>query len=257
MKYYETVFEALTELHKKGYTLDFSILDEQDCIYCHNQNHSLSADEFVIDEIYRFEGDTDPGDEMIVYAISSSKHNLKGVLTNAYGIYSDSKNSKIVEKLKYKVTSKIKPIKRNKELIGLSREHHHVLLLSWKIKAGLSKNIEFTRIKNYLMWFYENHILPHFEIEEKYLFPLLDKDNVNLKIALEHHRQIVDLIENIDNDKQSLAKLHVLLTEHVRFEERILFDDIQKNVSSNNIILPPEINEKHEFCDNETDPFWR
>ena len=56
--------------------------------------------EFEIDETYRFEGETDPGDEMIVFAISSKKHNIKGVVINAYGVYSDSSTSKIVERLK-------------------------------------------------------------------------------------------------------------------------------------------------------------
>ncbi len=45
---------------------------------------------FHIDAVYRFEGPTDPGDEMILYAVSSSKHNLKGVLTNAFGMYADA-----------------------------------------------------------------------------------------------------------------------------------------------------------------------
>ena len=43
---------------------------------------------------------TDPGDEMIVFAISCLKHNLKGIVVNAYGMYSDSTSSKIVERLK-------------------------------------------------------------------------------------------------------------------------------------------------------------
>ena len=32
--------------------------------------------------------------------------------------------------------------KRHKALQNLSREHHHGLLLSWKIRTGLNKNIE-------------------------------------------------------------------------------------------------------------------
>jgi hypothetical protein len=47
----------------------------------------LSPDEFEIVETYRFEGDTDPADEMIVFAISSMKHNLKETLINDYGIF--------------------------------------------------------------------------------------------------------------------------------------------------------------------------
>ena len=45
---------------------------------------------FKIDAVYRFEGPTDPGDAMILYAISSPKYNLKGVLINAFGMYADA-----------------------------------------------------------------------------------------------------------------------------------------------------------------------
>ena len=97
---YDTVSEAVNDLIKRGYTTDFSINVKKECLVCAAIPEPLSPDEFEIDEVYRFEGETDPGDEMIVYAISSTKHNLKGVVVNAYGIYSDSATSKIVERLK-------------------------------------------------------------------------------------------------------------------------------------------------------------
>lgn len=98
--YYETVSEAINDLTKRGYTTDFEILTETECLICNKTSVQLSPDEFEIDETYRFEGSTDPGDEMIVFAISSLKHNLKGIVVNAYGMYSDSATSKIVERLR-------------------------------------------------------------------------------------------------------------------------------------------------------------
>lgn len=98
-KSYDTVSEAMNDLIKRGYTTDFNIQATDDCIICRKSNLSLSAEEFEIDEIYRFEGETDPGDEMILYAISSDKHQVKGMIVNAYGIYADSETSKIVKQL--------------------------------------------------------------------------------------------------------------------------------------------------------------
>ena len=98
--YYETVSEAVNDLYKRGYVTDFKIHTEQECLVWNKTSTQLSPDEFEIDETYRFEGETDPGDEMIVFAISSKKHNIKGVVINAYGVYSDSSTSKIVERLK-------------------------------------------------------------------------------------------------------------------------------------------------------------
>lgn len=89
----------MNDLAKRGFTHDFNIHEEADCLICTNTMTQLSPEEFEIVETYRFEGDTDPADEMIVFAISSIKHNLKGVLLNAYGVYADGATSKIVEKL--------------------------------------------------------------------------------------------------------------------------------------------------------------
>lgn len=97
---YTTVSEAINELARRGYTTDFELLADQECLACHNTSLYLSPEEFEIDEIHRFEGDTDPGDEMIVFAISAKKHAVKGIIVNAYGMYSDATTSKIVERLK-------------------------------------------------------------------------------------------------------------------------------------------------------------
>ncbi|MCC6684767.1 MAG: phosphoribosylpyrophosphate synthetase [Bacteroidia bacterium] len=97
---YATVSEAINDLARRGYTTDFELLAEKECLTCHKTSINLSPDEFEIDEIYRFEGDTDPGDEMIVFAISAKKHNVKGIVVNAYGMYSDTATSKIIERLK-------------------------------------------------------------------------------------------------------------------------------------------------------------
>lgn len=98
-KNYDTVTEALADLKKLGYTVDFSVLTDKECLICHLTATVLSPDDFVIDDFYRFEGDSDPGDEMIVYAISSKHDNIKGIVVNAFGIYSDSSSSAIVKKL--------------------------------------------------------------------------------------------------------------------------------------------------------------
>jgi hypothetical protein len=87
------------------------------------------------------------------------------------------------------------PIKRNDSLKPLSRDHHHGLLLSWKIRTGLTKKIEPKRIKHYSDWFYQNHLKPHFEIEEKYLFPTLDHENAFVKKALSDHQHLTQLFE--------------------------------------------------------------
>lgn len=97
---YDTLSEAVNDLVKKGYTTDFLVHAEKDCIICRSNSMELSPEEFVIDEVYRFEGMTDPADESILFAISSPKYNVKGLVINSFGADFGYRSSKLVEHLK-------------------------------------------------------------------------------------------------------------------------------------------------------------
>lgn len=99
MHHYNTVSEAVAAWVARGYTKDFNVNPESECLVCKKTASTLSQDDFWIDEVYRFEGMTDPGDEMILYAISSPVHNIKGILLNAYGVYAETNTYNIVKKL--------------------------------------------------------------------------------------------------------------------------------------------------------------
>lgn len=94
---YNTVSEAINKLREQGFTLDFNL--EENCIAC--SGNKFEAEDFDIVHVYRYEGDSDPGDEATVYAIES-KSGFKGVLVTGYGVSSDSSSSKILEKLHYR-----------------------------------------------------------------------------------------------------------------------------------------------------------
>lgn len=92
-----TVSQVLNKLKSQGYTVDFNLDDS--CLVCHGNSLKINPDEFVVDKHYRFEGPSDPGDEAIVYAISSEKHQIKGTLVNGYGISSDSMTHEMIKAL--------------------------------------------------------------------------------------------------------------------------------------------------------------
>lgn len=96
MKSYDTLVEALNDLKQRGFTYDFNV--NKDCISCGELNLSLSPEEFDIAETYRFEGDTNPSDQSVLYAIESNK-GVKGVLVNAYGLYADPMSDALIKKL--------------------------------------------------------------------------------------------------------------------------------------------------------------
>ena len=97
MKTYTTLSEAINDLTKKGYTFNFNI--KNDCIECAEHNLQLQPADFEIDEVHRFQEMSDVDDESILYAISSTRNNVKGLLVNAYSIYADTASSDLVAKL--------------------------------------------------------------------------------------------------------------------------------------------------------------
>ncbi len=94
---YGTLSQTIDGLKKEGYNMDFNIQDE--CIVCHQNKTVLSPDDFEIDKVYRFEGESNPDDEAVLYALSSSKFGVKGLLVNGYGISADEASAALVEKL--------------------------------------------------------------------------------------------------------------------------------------------------------------
>lgn len=151
---------------------------------------------------------------------------------------------------------KTKPIKRMEALRPLSREHHQGLLLCWKIRAAFAKNISPNRVKKYTDWFFIQHIQPHFEVEEQYIFPILGDQHHMVKKALAQHRRITKLFKDRKQIARSLSRLEDELASHIRFEERLLFNEVQKVASEQELQLIAEKQPVHQFEENTTDVFW-
>ena len=94
MHNYDTVTEAVQGLRNRGYTLDFNL--QENCLVCNDQK--FNPGDFEIVEVYRFEGNSDPADEAVVYAIES-KNGKKGILVSGYGISADSMTAEMAKKL--------------------------------------------------------------------------------------------------------------------------------------------------------------
>jgi hypothetical protein len=94
----ETLSGTIALLREKGYTEDFNL--HQQCIECRAGQYRIFHNEFEVDDYYRFEGESDPADAAIVYAISSDKYGLKGVLVNGYGIYTNDITDEMLNKLR-------------------------------------------------------------------------------------------------------------------------------------------------------------
>lgn len=104
---------------------------------------------------------------------------------------------------------KPKPIKRKAELQGVSRDHHHALLLAWKINKGISNGVEPERIIAYIDWFRKEHLEPHFIVEEEFMFPILGNEHPKVQQALQEHIQLLEGAKNVENyaDLDDFAEL--------------------------------------------------
>ena len=98
MNTYDTLTEAIEGLRKQGFIQDYNL--KSDRLHCQPDNVELHPADFDIVEVYRFEGMTDPGDEMVLFAISSKDDAVKGIVVNAFGAYEDDAAAKMVTHLK-------------------------------------------------------------------------------------------------------------------------------------------------------------
>ena len=75
--------EAVALLHADGYTEDFDVVGNRvPCPVC-GTDHAPS--QLLVDRYFRFEGESDPADESIVFAVRCPSCGAKGILVSPYG----------------------------------------------------------------------------------------------------------------------------------------------------------------------------
>ncbi len=154
-----------------------------------------------------------------------------------------------------------KPIRRNENIVKLSKEHHFSLLFCWKIRQGIKMEIPASRIIKYVEFFKTNFLSPHFREEEKVLFAALNDKPVEK--AIKQHEEINSLISKLSkntdtNPVKQLEKLANLVDDHVRYEERQLFPHIEKALNPTQLEeIGKQLNEEHPLSKDEyDDEFW-
>ncbi len=159
------------------------------------------------------------------------------------------------------IVENTKPIKRHEALIHFSRDHHFGLLLTWKIRQGLKKNVATERISNYILFFYENDLKKHFADEEKHLFSQLSPVDALYIQVMKEHEDIYRLIASIEKNPASTtvpSDFADTLEKHIRFEERVLFNHMQNIFTAEKLETILSLH-THHHCnvdDRWNDHFW-
>ena len=86
--YMRSLSLCINKMVKDGYEDDFKVVDNKLKSLKTEQNYN--PDQVNVVNFYRFEGQSDPNDNAILYVIETSD-GLKGTLADAYGAYSDAK----------------------------------------------------------------------------------------------------------------------------------------------------------------------
>ncbi len=99
MNHFTTLTEAMQDLRQRGYTEEFA--PDGDYLKVTStdtaQNIRYKSGDIIVDEFHRFEGPSDPGDEMTLYAISC-QGGMKGVFVSAQGTYSNEVSPELMAK---------------------------------------------------------------------------------------------------------------------------------------------------------------
>ncbi|AIZ42331.1 hypothetical protein [Cellulophaga baltica] len=96
MDTYDTLSEAIKEKQEEGYTYDFNLKNSY--LECLLLQEKYNVTDFNVDAFYRFEGDSNPDDSSILYAIQTNS-GIKGLLVDAYSMYSEALSSEMIQKL--------------------------------------------------------------------------------------------------------------------------------------------------------------
>lgn len=77
------------KLSSDGFSEDFTVREGRLCSFNSENKKNYGPEEVTIVDFYRFEGESDPDDMSILYAIECND-GLRGTISSAYGTYAES-----------------------------------------------------------------------------------------------------------------------------------------------------------------------
>ncbi len=134
-----------------------------------------------------------------------------------------------------------RPMLRDKSLVPLSHQHQHALALCVRIGKAFAEAGETPDVHPWereIVQLFDAEIRYHFEAEEKFIFPAVERFEELMDLVDELRIEHGLLRRNVEKARASgftvtdLQVFSASLSEHVRKEERQLFESMQKLVSA-------------------------
>ena len=93
----ETLSDAVSRLQAIGYRDSFRA--EASGLRALAARQVFAPEDLVVDDVVRFEGPTDPGDEAILFALRSKDGEVRGTFASGYGAGVDPATAELVVRL--------------------------------------------------------------------------------------------------------------------------------------------------------------
>jgi hypothetical protein len=93
----ENVAHAVERLTAAGYRDDFRA--EREGLRDVNTGQVFEPESLVIEEVLRFEGESDPDDEVVIYALRAESSGARGTYVVTYGTYVDPIDAEMMRRL--------------------------------------------------------------------------------------------------------------------------------------------------------------
>ena len=131
-------------------------------------------------------------------------------------------------------------MKRDIGLQPISRQHHDALMACLIIEKGVRKKADLKVLQDFTRKVWDHDLSGHFSLEENYLVPQLRQRKFPeyiIQSMLRDHELLRVLSQRILNggaSYQGFLTFSTLLEQHVRFEERLVFEKAQE-------LMPEEV----------------
>jgi hemerythrin-like domain-containing protein len=135
-------------------------------------------------------------------------------------------------------------LKRAPALVTLSQDHHHSLVQSLRLReASAGEQSRAPAVARAFLEHWRSAMRGHFADEEEVLFPRAESvDPESVARLWAEHAELASLVERLERaldagaDASDLVnEIGWLIHDHVRFEERVLFEEVQTRLA------PPEL----------------
>lgn len=139
-------------------------------------------------------------------------------------------------------------MKRHPGLQPLSKEHRVILSFCLDLKKGIKNEISEQKILTYIKWFWNEFLEAHILFEEQHIYNLSSIDETLKTRALEEHSKLKSIALQNQIKPGEASQFVDLLEKHIRFEERQVFEELQKNTAEALLLKIKENHDTNDFC---------